>query len=148
MANGDVRPALRRVLQVFRGPVVHRQLAVLSQQQDARGRELLGQRSNLENGLRPDRHVQLDVGQAIGADADTLAVADDVQSQSWNVMLFHLRVQVFVHSICERAGQRGDESDERETDGNDSTHGGNTIRIYNGRDPSRLSTFEAAAMQV
>ncbi len=75
--------SLRRIVgQELRHLIVERELAVLLEEQDTGGRELLGHRTNFVG--RPGRrfHIEFEVGQAVPLQEDRLAALDDGHGRS------------------------------------------------------------------
>ncbi len=72
-------PALGRVVgQDLRDLILEADLALLDQQEDGDGRELLGDRAQAEDHVGRDRHAELEVGQAVALAEDRpAALADD-----------------------------------------------------------------------
>ena len=67
LPDGDRGPKIRELGYVLVNLVVQGQLAVLRKQDDGSVRELLRDRGDVEDGVRPDRHVVIQVGHAVAA---------------------------------------------------------------------------------
>ena len=85
----DGVPGLRRARQILADLVVHRQLAVLDQQHDGGGDELLAQRADLENGVGPGGDAVFDIGETVALDLDRDSVLDDRNRHGRHVLLLN-----------------------------------------------------------
>ena len=66
LSNRHCPPCFRQIGQVLAGGIFKSEFAILHQQHYCHGGELLGDRSDLEHGVRSHRHLSFDVGKAIG----------------------------------------------------------------------------------
>ncbi len=73
--NSDFSPIIRQFRDVLAYVVIYGKLALLFEQQDARGRELLRGRANVKHRLRRDRYIFFDVRQSIALRVDYLPIA-------------------------------------------------------------------------
>jgi hypothetical protein len=85
--------------------IVETHSPVLRQEQNRGGKELLAHRPDLEHGLRRDRDLMLEIGQAVALGLDGPATADHGQGEAGDVAPFHLGGDVAVDRIG-RARQR------------------------------------------
>src|SRR5208282_673543 len=72
--DGDGLAVIGQLRNVLANVVVHGELALLLEQQDARGSELLGSRADVKDGLWRDGDVLFQVGQAVASGVDDLPV--------------------------------------------------------------------------
>ena len=118
----DRAPRFRCFRPVHGHRVLQAELPSFLQHQDGNRRELLGERSDFEDGLWLGRHIQFDVGQAVAGRLHARAVADDVHSKTRDPVLLHLGFQVIIHLIREGNRWCEHESDERGENENESLH--------------------------
>ena len=74
MVHRDLVAVIRQLRDVFADIVGKRKFALLDQEQDRRGDKLLSDRSGVEDRVRADRNIALEVGQAVSAVHDDLSV--------------------------------------------------------------------------
>ena len=96
LAQRDVLPRRRRLVQVEGRIVLQANLAILHQKHDRGGNELLAERSDPVLGLRRRRGIGFNVGHAISRGLDHLPVVQDRERQTWNVHLAHARLNICI----------------------------------------------------
>ena len=106
-------------------PIVHGKLSLLLQQQDARGRELLCQRTDFEDRVRLDGHIQLQIRQSVGGSLDFPAILDYGEGNARNPMGLHLLLHQIVNRIRVRNPQERAEDEKQPTPLNQSGSPGN-----------------------
>jgi len=99
--DGDGASLVGEVRQVLANIVLHRQLALLRQHQDADSGELLGDGTNAKLHVRLHRRLLRHVGQAIRLTEYRLAVARDDHRGAWPVRFEHRR-QGGIQALLER----------------------------------------------
>src|ERR1700691_638017 len=98
MADSYGIPPRRGNREIARNFVVKRELAIFRQHENRGRRELLPDGTQLENGVRRDRNVQLDIGKAVALRFYEAAVADNSKRQARNVLLANLRSDVGIYA--------------------------------------------------
>ncbi len=99
LPDGDAPPVRRCAREVLRQRVVEAEPAVLGEQQDAGGGELLADGAGLEDRAGRDRHAVLEVRLAVALFLDDPSVAHDQQRESRDVPGGHLRLDVVVDDV-------------------------------------------------
>jgi hypothetical protein len=113
---GDLLPGSRGIGEVLGDVVVKIQLAFLNQHHHSGRRKLLAHRAGLKDGLRLDRHLMLDICEAITFSQNNLATFDHRERQSRNVRLLHLGIHVLIDLVRDcvlRHARRGQDSDRK-----------------------------------
>jgi hypothetical protein len=123
---------VRNLRQPLADVVVERELALARQELDREGRELLGGRADVEDGLGGVRDAELEVRHAVAARVDDPAVAVDAERAARRVasVVFgedrvDLRLRVGLRRGSRRRsgrGRRGDEDAERERGQSETAH--------------------------
>src|ERR1700690_1239617 len=100
MANSDRVPLRRGGGKVMRDFIVKRELAIFGEHQNCGRGELLADRAQLEDGVRSDGHIELDIGETVALRFYDTPVADHGKSQAGNVLLAELRGDVGIDFIA------------------------------------------------
>src|SRR5688572_22468592 len=85
MTNRDAWPEVGQLRYVFPDIIIDRQLALLCQQHDCRGSELLRYRCNVEDRSWCNRHAVLEVGHAVPTSQDQLVLLHDAHGATWRL---------------------------------------------------------------
>lgn len=101
--EGERLPRLGRVGQVLRQGCVEVELALLHEEHHQRASEDLGGGGDLERGIGPDLRLGLQVRETVCGDLLELAVANDGQGHTGDMVLLHDGMDVVVHERRGRA---------------------------------------------
>jgi hypothetical protein len=86
--------------------MVQRKLPILHEQQHARRRELLRNRTDLKHGVFGHRHVPLQVRDAVAFYFDRVTFFDNRKRKPGNLMLLHIRLDQVVGLVRENRQRR------------------------------------------
>ena len=99
VADGDPIPRRRSSSQILRNRIVHGELAVLHQQHDSGGDELLAGRRDLVDGRGRGRGAARAIGHAVAGNLDDLPVLQHGDRCRGDALPLHLGADVFVDAV-------------------------------------------------
>ncbi len=96
-------------LEVLADWVIQSDLALLDEQHDSGGNELLADRRNLVDGFRRGRHLEVDVRDAVARALDNLTFLEHHEREAWDVLPLHFVLDEDVCPVRLRKKDRGKE---------------------------------------
>ena len=117
VAHRDRAPGRGALGQVPEDGIVELDLALFHQLHDARRRELLRHRGQLEHGVWRHGHVVVEIGEAVALHLDDGAVPDHREGEPGDPPLLHLGLDVVVDAIRPGGRGHGERQDHERQDG-------------------------------
>src|SRR5262245_38349720 len=97
--DSNVLPRLRSTFEIFTDFVLEVQLTFLEEQHNSGSNKLFADRADFVDRFRFGRSLQFDIGKAIAFYLDDLAIFDNCQRESRNMLPLHLGPNIVVYFV-------------------------------------------------